>query len=167
MKDSLGRYRTTSLFWEHRSPHYPYLWVLGEEDVEKDGKVVPSLKRLYLSYDHIPGFEYEFVQDLFGSWEHWQRLLESPEVSSHIQRWRDELEIKNRTKQFRLLMKSAEQGDMAAAKFLVDKLDPAPKRGRPSKAEKEMRLKQTTEEKKEMDEIQSRVLSLVERKKAK
>lgn len=164
LKDVLGRRRTTSLFWEFRHPRYPFLWTLAEDDIEKDGEIVPSLHRIYMSYPHIPEHEYEFAKDMFGSWDHWLRIQDSPEVMSYITKWREELEIRNKAQEFKNLILASRMGDVGAAKFLADKLNP-PKRGRPSKEEKEGFLKQTKAEKQEMNAIQDRVLSLVARKK--
>ena len=77
-KDDLGRYRTQSLFWELRhgvdTSKYPPVFTTKDEDIERDGVEYKSLKKIYMSYDHIPGFEYEFALEHLGSWDHWNKL---------------------------------------------------------------------------------------------
>ena len=95
LKDDLGRYRTQSLFWELRfredEEKYPCFFSLKDYDLEKEGIIYPSLKKIYLSYDHIPGFEYDFALEVFNSWDHWQRLANDtvPMIKKEIKAWRD------------------------------------------------------------------------------
>lgn len=114
------------------------LFTLKEYNVEKDGVTLYSLKNIYFSYDHIPGYEYEFAKDVFNSWEHWVMLTESSSgVSSAIASWREELTIKLQAKAFSSLFKTAlfeGAKGTPAARFLAERGWEA-KRGRPSKDE--------------------------------
>lgn len=164
--DSLGRPRIMSLFWEYRSPDYPFYWTLEDVDIVKDGNTIPSLSRIYMSYDHIPGHEYDFAIDQFRLWKHWEKMCESSRFKPYVIAWRAELEIVNKAKYLKEIMKAAKEGDATASKYLVDgKYDDLPKRGRPSKAEKEGIIKQMKAEELEISSIGSRVHSLLERKK--
>lgn len=149
LKDAMGRYRTQSLFWELRMKddidNYPPLFSLKDYDLEKDGITYPSLKQKYMSYDHIPGFEYEFAMDVFGSWDHWNKLANDtiPAIKNVIREWRDELEIRLKAQAIKSLIQTSRMDDTKgfnAAKFLADK-GYAPQRGRPSKEEVEREKK--------------------------
>lgn len=165
--DSLGRLRTRSLFWEHRRGDYPYFWTLRDEDTTKDGKVVPSLFKIYMSYDHIPFYEYEFAVDQFRSWDHWMAIANESSLKDYVESWREKLNIRNRCIQIRNLASAARTGDVSASKYLAEgKYDMAqPKRGRPTKEEKAGHLKKIAEEAAATAEISDRVASLLERKK--
>lgn len=140
MKDSNGKWRTYSLFWEHRQDKYKYFWSLKDKGTEE----LPSLKEIYLSYNHIPEFEYTFAEEVIGSWAHWMRLCRSG-LKPHIAEWREELDIKLKANAMRAIINTSVEGDGAsrlqAAKYLSDK-GYSQLRGRPSKAEKERIAKQ-------------------------
>lgn len=139
IRDDRGMIRTSSLFWESRKDRDTVaLWTNKDRDYVVDGVVYPSLKKIYLSYDHTPGAEYEFALDVFGSWEYWVKLTKSS-VRNLIQDWRDEVEIKLKAEAIRAMIVASRSDDakgVAAAKWLADK-GYAPKRtaGRPSTEE--------------------------------
>jgi hypothetical protein len=143
MKDETGRYRTRSLFWETRhieEDKYPPLFTLKD----KEHKGYPSLKKIFLSYEHLPGHEYEFAMDVFGSWEHWSKLADESTLKDYIKSWRDELEIKIRASAMKALIKNAfEDGSKGAnmAKYLAEGGWRGTGRGRPSKEELQRELK--------------------------
>ena len=153
LKDDRGKYRTYSLFIERAKEGYPSYWTLQDSSrqvttLNKDTglsemKTYPSLKEIYLSYDHIPGYEYEFAMDCFKSWDHWVKLTQSG-MKEVFAEWREELEIKLKSDAIRAMVKASKgEGASAtgAAKYLADK-GYSTKRGRPSKEEieKERRI---------------------------
>lgn len=142
MKDDFGRFRTASLFWElrrsadDRSERYPPLFTLKDRPFEHEGVTYPSIKAIYMSYDHIPGFEYDFALDVFGSWDHWEKLQKSV-VSEHIKAWRTELEIRIKANAMKTVLAQSrdQEKGLAAARALLAGEDKGTKRGRPSKEE--------------------------------
>lgn len=140
MKDSNGKWRTYSLFWEHRQPGYEYFWTYKDKGTE----TLPSLKEIYLGYKHVPGYEYEFAEEVIGSWTHWQRLLKSG-LKGMFAEWREELDIKLKANAMRAIINTSVEGEgpsrLQASKYLADK-GYVPTRGRPSKAEKAGMLRQ-------------------------
>jgi len=136
LKDKDGRWRTASLFIERRVDAYDPLWTLKDDDVEVDGVKYPSLKKVYFSFDHTPGLEYEFAMETFKSWDHWTKLCGS-QLRDVFSEWRDELDIKLKAEAIRTIIRTTNEGGAAAAnaaKYLAEK-GYANKRGRPAKEE--------------------------------
>lgn len=118
-----------------------------------------------MSYDHIPDYEYQFAIDLFDSWEHWQRLTNTWMVNQYIIEWKKELLIKLKAVEIGNMLKASKKGDTSAAKYLIENKH-TPTRGRPSKAELQGHLKNDKKEAAALDDMSSRVTSLLDRKKA-
>lgn len=152
----MGRFRTKSLFWELRNIdneiEYPPIFTIKDFDhtilCTKTGSLVtyPSLRAVYLSYDHVPGVEYEFAMDVFGSWEHWLVLCATSSSSTGpmIQKWRDELQIKQKATAIKKMIElSQEEGpaSLSAARYMADEAYTKPKVGRLTKEEKERQIK--------------------------
>jgi len=120
------------------------VFTLKDRNFIKNGHLYYSLKNIYFSYDHIPGFEYEFAQDVFGSWDHWEAVAASTgPVKKYIDAWRDELTVKLQAKALQAMIKTATfEGSKGtpAARYLADRGWEV-KRGRPSKEEVEREKK--------------------------
>ena len=164
-KDDLGRYRTQSLFWELRhggdTVKYPPIFTTKDEDIERDGVTYKSLKKVYMTYDHIPGYEYEFALDTLGSWDHWNKLANDtiPDLKNMIQSWRDELDVRLKALGLKALINASRDNDakgVQASKYLVEK-GYIQKRGRPSKEEMDRELKANTKLKKEFESDLERI----------
>lgn len=141
-----ARYRTHSLFWELRTDNNEPLYTIKDDDIERDGVKYLSLKKIYMSYDHIPGFEYQFALDTLGSWKHWEKLCNdsSEQIKSLIQEWRDELDIRITAINLKAIIAQAVDNDpkgLQAAKWLVEKGYATRKAGRPSKEDVQRELK--------------------------
>lgn len=153
MLDNQSRYRTRSLFWEtrkiDREDAYEPLFTIKPRShtvpsIDKKGLTTyPSLKEIYMSYDHVPGHEYEFAMDVFGSWQHWNVLCLST-LRDMIQEWRDELAIKLKSEAIRNMIvasKEASAVGVNAAKYLADEGYMPKKVGRVTKEEKLREIK--------------------------
>ena len=145
-KDSMGRYRTQSLFREtsyavSRAVGYPPLWTLKDEDPQDE---LPSLRRLYIDLRDPTG--YAFAQAAFGSWKHWTKLKNLKWFQSHLEDWDVELEVALRSDGIRVIQEEAESGKSkySAAKWLAESGYNARKAGRPSKEDVERELKIAT-----------------------
>lgn len=139
LKDDLGRYLTHALFVEksYRSEKFQPLFTLQPYNKTVDGVFYPSLKKIYFSYDHIPGFEYEFATDVFGHWDHWMKLTQDSSIRPFFKEWREEYEIKLKAQAMRSLIEVSRIADpkgVAAAKYLAEK-GYVSRKGRPSKEE--------------------------------
>jgi hypothetical protein len=154
LKDEIGNFRTLSLFLETNVTSHTALFTLKDDDYEKDGVQYLSLKRLYLSYDDPT--EWEFVMAVFGNWRHWQRIIGNKILFSYIEQWRDEQEIKLRSKGIKSLVRMSKDKD-SAAKWLAEGAWKG-KRGRPSKAEIEREKKIQANIVKDLDEHWDRLM---------
>jgi hypothetical protein len=126
----MGRYRTLSLFCETNQDSEPPVFTLKP----RDHNGLPSMKRLYLEYEDPT--EYEFAIATLGSWEHWLKLSGADWFQKYITAWRDELEVKLRSKGVAKLKDQAASGNKDAAKWLAEKgWDKRQGAGRPTKRE--------------------------------
>ena len=135
--DVMGRPFTQSLFLEiGYGPNAVY--TLKDIDYEYEGKIYPSLKRLYL--DVADPTEYRFANLYLAGWDHWQRMVANKAIQSHVERWRFELEVKLRSEgvmAVRRHSKSHHPSAWQASKWLADKGWDQRGAGRPTKDEVE------------------------------
>ncbi len=147
-KDGKGRWLTIALFWEYRasSDENVALFCLKDDDhVDDDGRTYVSLKKRYMSYEHIPLYEHEFACAELGGWEHWERLQANKYLRDAIDTWRREYEIALRCRAVKAIMANATSKDakgLQAARWLAEKgyVDKRP--GRVSKEELDRERKQ-------------------------
>jgi hypothetical protein len=136
--DTSGRPLTQSLFLEiGYTPEAIY--TLKEIDYKYNGKLFPSLKRLYLEASDPT--EYSFATAHLLGWKHWVRICENKQIRKHVDEWREELEIKLRSAAVLKVMQEADKGTFQAAKWLADRGWDTRAAGRPSKLEKEKNAK--------------------------
>lgn len=135
LKDTQGRPLTQGLFLEISYDTRYAVYTLKDEDYEYEGKLYPSLKRLYLEMEDV--VEYTFANRYLLGWSHWKRLQENKLFTARIEEWREELELKLRSQAIRdILDMTADEKSFQAAKFIADKGWEKLKAGRPRTAEK-------------------------------
>ena len=140
-KDERGRWLTLALFWEYRagSEENLALFCLKEDDhVDDNGLTYVSLKKRYMSYNHVPGYEHEFAVTELGGWDHWERLQANKYIREAIESWRREYEIALRCKAVKSIMQNSTSLDakgLQAAKWLAEKGYVEKRPGRISKEE--------------------------------
>lgn len=120
--DKMGRYMTQALFYETRSEGYQALFTLKDYDHTVNGFTYISLKRLYLEI--ADPTEYKFAIEVFGQWNHWLTILNSPVIMEHIVKWREELEVKLASMAINAMIdvavKEGSKGT-AAAKYIAER----------------------------------------------
>lgn len=159
-KDTTGNYITQGLFIDFRyDPKYAK-YCLAPEDKEYDGVVYPSLKRLYLEMEDLT--EYEFAYKYLCDWEHWERICENKILRAHVEKWREELEVKLRARAIKAIAQKAATGDFNSAKWIADRGWEV-KRGRPSKQEVEAERKRAAKINSELGEDSARIIHLVKK----
>lgn len=135
--DAQGRYRTESLFAETTKAYdsYPPEFTLSDKDRTRNGAPLLSLKRLYMEAGDPT--EYNFAMQVFGSWEHWQKLCKCKWFQPHLDKWRIDLEAKvvaEAVAAIREISKDiGNKGRLTAAKWLAERQFSKGKKGRPSK----------------------------------
>lgn len=142
LKDPQGRFVTQSLFQETAGNYDLVVYTLAEEDkMLENGKVLPSLKRLYLLESDVG--EFEFANKYLFSWLHWQRLQNNAMIKPYIDQWREELGYKLRSEGLKqMLLRAKTDTSCAAAKYLADGAFKRRAAGRPSKEEIEGHMKE-------------------------
>lgn len=136
--DSMGRPLTQSLFLEI-GYNEDAVYSLKEVDHFHNGRVYPSLKRLFLLTSDPT--EYKFATTYLLGWKHWMRLCENKILKTHITEWREELEIKLRSEGVYQVMQASQGGSWQAAKWLADRGWDQRGAGRPTDEEKAKHLK--------------------------
>lgn len=125
-----GPYLTKALFYE-LSDHPQYVqFTVKEQDhkvteTNKDfgGRLLPSLQRIFVEHVLYDPTEVGFADHVFGLWDPWDRICQSPTVLPHIEKWRREADIRRKALAFQQIVSEAANGGksaMAAAKFLID-----------------------------------------------
>lgn len=132
MVDSSGRPITQSMFLEVGYSEAA-IFTFKDNDHTYEGRVYPSLKKLYLLEEDPT--EYEFASKYLLGWRHWNRLCENKLIRKEIDEWREELEMKLRSRAVKEMIKSAEKGGVQASKWLADRGWAQRGAGRPSKAD--------------------------------
>lgn len=143
-KDSQGRFRTQSLFWESRHPDYNAYFTTKKHPHQ-------GMISLYEKYMAIADpTEYQVAIQIFGSWEHWQALLKSKWFVELVTEWREELKVQMESERYFEMKKNVKDPKtaVAATKWLADRYTgkAKPTRGRPSAQEKKNHLRAVKEE---------------------
>lgn len=178
LTDNRGRGLVAGLFWETKHPDHQPSYTTMPYDREIEGKFYPSLKKIYLAL--LDPTEELFVQEAFdGNWLQWDRVRNATALTKFFKRsikinvdipwyeeWREELEVKLRSKGIQAIVRIAEDEtaqSFSAAKFLATG-DWKGRRGRPTKEEKERELRiqtgiaqENAEDLKRMDEHEKRL----------
>ena len=127
--DSFDKPMTQMLFLETTYSDRAIYSLKDIDYVYKD-KLYPSIKRLYLEMEDP--VEYEFANTYFLSMSHWLRIYSNKLLTSHIDQWRHELELKLRSRATKQIQKQAAKGSYQAIKWLADKGWDVRPAGRPS-----------------------------------
>lgn len=115
------------------------IYTLKDDDHEYNGRVLASIKKLYLEMGDVT--EYEFANKYFLGWSHWQRICNNKVLRKYIDEWRTELELKLRARAARLMIDQAAGGSYQAVKWLADRGWDVKKAGRPTKEDIESEKK--------------------------
>lgn len=135
-KDNRNQWLTRGLFYELSDYTVTDFvqFTTGDKDITKKGKKLLSLKKRFLATEDPT--EYEFATKHLGGWSHWKAMLNSPPIAKMVEDWRDELEIKIRSRAIMQMAEHAQTGSYQASKYLADRGWDIRKAGAPSKAEK-------------------------------
>ncbi len=135
-KRASGEWRTK--YKNASGQHYTLALFEGQHKVYS----LAELGELYVEYEDL--LEYEFAEKYLDGWSHWEKLLACQPIRVHIDKWREELDIKIRSRALRHIMEEASdplnRSFVQANRYLIEKsylLDGGSKkgRGRPKKIE--------------------------------
>ena len=140
-KDPIGNWRTLTLFFETSRPSTkanftPPFTLKDADHTDKDGVVYKSLRKIYIESEDPT--EYSFAMKVFNSWDCWVAIKKNALIMQTINKWRDELEVRLRSKGVTTLIEDAasdkSRSKISSSKYLSEKgwMD-EDKRGRPSK----------------------------------
>lgn len=113
---------TKGLFFEESTDRNTVVYTLKDQDHTVDGVTYPSLYRLYMESDDLT--EYSFAVSYLDGWEHWQMLCRCSWFKPFAERWREELEVRARSRSLaRLRAEAASSSKNAylANRFLVER----------------------------------------------
>lgn len=130
-KDTKGHWRTISLFYENytsSSVKYNPLYTLKDEDITVDGKVLPSIQRLYLELNDPT--EWLVATTLFGGWRHWETLCAQVWFKDIVDSLRYQLDLKIKSAAIQALLNTHTS---ESQKFIAKGEYKNPGKGRPSK----------------------------------
>lgn len=132
-KSSQGVYYTKQLFYELCSDKETALYTLKDYDLAVDGRVYPSILRLFVAEGDETGFI--FAKKYFDSWKHYKKLLSAPWFAHVISEAKEELSVQQSAHALLAVAKKAREGDLRANQYLLEKKWVDGKEvGRPSKA---------------------------------
>lgn len=136
------------------------VFTLKDRDyINQDGVYLFSLPRLYLEIGDMT--EYEFAQQVFGSWKAWKLFRQMPILRETLEDLQEELEIRERSKAIRTVQELSEsdkaQTAMSAAKYIAEKGWEQRGAGRPTKKEVERERRIAAGIDKEFDEDFKRI----------
>lgn len=125
LKTEKGVVRTQTLFYELSYSELDHVvFTLKEHDTETTcGRPLKSLHRLFVDLSVADASEYTFAQYVFGSWDVWQKLQNSPMLAKHINKWRLEADVVRKSMGFKTIVgevQSEGKNAFAAAKYLVE-----------------------------------------------
>lgn len=118
-KSSQGVYLTKQLFYEVCSDKETALYTLKDYDLTVDGKLYPSILRLFVSEGDETGFV--FAKKYFDSWKHYKKLLSAPWFSNVISEAKEELAVQQAAHALLAVSKKAKEGDLRANQYLLEK----------------------------------------------
>jgi hypothetical protein len=113
--DKLHR-ATQALFWEHRhASRWKEKGIIPVYNLSKrDHDDTLSMQQIYFQC----ASEYEAAMVLLGDWEHWERLTSCKWFQPHLCKWRQEKARRDSHMGRSKIIELAEQGNLAAAKYL-------------------------------------------------
>lgn len=158
-RNNRNQFLISALFKEESKTPDTVLYTLSREDEEG----YSSLYKLYMEMEDFT--EYDFANKYFESYQHWKLVCQTAFFAQHIAEWREELELKIRSRALKSLINKSESST-EVAKYLLnnkwtDKVHESNPntnlRGRPSKEEIKGHLRVITNEAKQIEKDYNRI----------
>lgn len=162
-KNAQNVYLTKSLFYDQCEGKHDYaLYTTQEEDRFEDGKLYPSVYKLFIECGDPTG--YKFASMYLSSWHHYELLLKTSWFKPVIDKAVAELEVKIKSDALVNVIKESKdrqsKSSFQANKYLLDKgwVEKDSPVGRPTKARIKEEADKMVAELDELDEISNRIL---------
>lgn len=127
---------TQGLFYEWNNPKAPYT-LRSEDYTSRAGVEYKSVSAIYRTCNS----EYEAAIQIVESWEHWKKLCTldwfvTGQISDNLKYqglndWKEEQELRKKSKSEEVLMSMVKEGNVTAAKFIYEQSGKQTKAGRP------------------------------------
>lgn len=153
-RNSGGNLYVRQLFYEMTGDKSSVLYTLKD----RPWAGYPSLYQLYMGKEDM--FEFDFANEYFEGYDHWQLIAQAKWFEEYVSRWRHELALKVQSQALVRLINDSKSGSRSSAasnKYLLDKgwLSDVTKksaRGRPSKDEVRAEARRQAELTKQIDD---------------
>lgn len=167
-KNSNGQLYTKGLFFETSyglNDKSTVIYTLKDEDYTVDGVTYLSLYKRYLAMEDLT--EFDFASTFFDSYEHFRILCQAEWFYAHVSRWRRELKLKLKARVLNNISKAAQdlnnKNYFEANKLVLTHLSELDKdkakRGRPSKEEVELKVKELAKEDQSITDDHKRIFA--------
>lgn len=161
-----NKFITLGLFFETAQDKTYVVYSLRENDYTmSSGKILPSLRRLYLESCESDPSEYTFANTYLFSWRHWKAIRSAPWFQPYLEEWLEEREVRTLSNSLKNIYAKAnnpeDKENFQANKFLLSggykdkKADPV---GRPSKTKIKEEAIKLYKESQTIDEDMERIL---------
>ncbi len=132
-----GKQRTVSLIKEIPSsaPDIEPIFTIRPQG--KEGLI--NLRQLFIDMVVPDPSEVEFAEFVFGDLTYWEAMAASPAMEAHVREWRRVADTKRKTQAFKALIQGTKEGNMNAAKYLIEE----PWKPRKTPPQKKMQLAST------------------------
>lgn len=119
-KGNGSKWLTEGLFLETTQSNDNVLYSMQPWDKELDGKIIPSIHRLYVDMEDVS--EWEFGNKYFDGYQHWLVIREKPFFAEAYKRMKEELNAKLRGKALKVMLAQVAEGtaSQATLKYLAD-----------------------------------------------
>ena len=123
-KNESGKVITKGLFYEltYDKPVH-HVFTLKDDDINSGNRMLYSLKKLYLNLVPDDPTEYTFAKAVFGEWEIWETIKNSPLLKPYVTKWTNEAHVKIKSGAVKAIIEEAKGGRNAyqAAKLLLER----------------------------------------------
>lgn len=167
-KNNSGAHLLKPIFYEldfEGRPNAQY--TLKTYDSEFEGKLYPSLRRLYVELEDPT--EYLFSCTYLDGWDHWKKLSQASFFQPYLAEWREELEIRLKAKALVRIKSTAEsrtKDSLAADKILLSggwkESEKKSGAGRPTKEKIQEEANKLFKEQSVFDEDYNRIMGSVQ-----
>lgn len=127
-KDSVNRWVTRGIFAETAGQNKDHICMTLEEGRQR-----------FVECGDMLGIS--FADKYLGGYQHWKAVQNSAALKGHIAEWKEELEVRIRSKELERIAGMAGDGQFQASKFLMDRGWDKRVAGRPSNEEVERQTK--------------------------